>query len=141
MNKKINKFLFAICILFLGIGIASAEIDYNTVCKGMKGDELLRCCDDVEDHKTQVECQNSAFKTCGNAKGLQKKLDCCSGFSNFLDQLSCNSYVKSVCTPSDSVEMNKAAMKVKISYEPVDVKDPNNSKITYYMLDIKIYNF
>ncbi len=141
MNKKFNKFLFAICSLFLCIGIVNAEIDYKTECKGKSGDDLLTCCERVEDHDTQVECQNSAFKTCGNEKGLDSKTKCCDKtFSNFLDQLSCYGYVKSVCTPSDSVEMSKAAMKVKVSYEPVDIKDPNNDKMTYYMLDIKIYN-
>ena len=140
MNKKINNFLIAICSLFLCVGIVNAEIDYKTECKGKSGNDLLACCEKVEDHDNKVACRNTAFKKCGDANGLNNKTSCCSTFTDELDRMACNEYVRGVCTPADSVEMNKAAMKVKISYEPVDVLDPMNPKVTYFMIDIKIYN-
>ena len=140
MNKTINKYLLIIFSLFLCIGIANAETDYKTVCKGKTGDELITCCSGIETREDEVACRESAFKKCGQEKGLSAKTKCCSNFSDFEALMDCNSYVKGLCTSTDSVEVSKAAMKVKIVYEPVDVVNPNNANETYYMMDIKVYN-
>ena len=150
--KKNLIALLILLLLPLTIIFAEGEAD---ICKDKSGNELIECCNTLKGdfneelandmEKTEMRnklraCKEPYYKTCSKERISEDKYSCCNLLNDYDEQRACGEYVNFACTPSDSILMNSVARQVKINYEPIKQVDPNNEYITYYMIDIKIYN-
>lgn len=135
MKKKI---LFLLCTILMGLSTVYAEENYKTVCKNKKENELINCCNNFVESKK--ECKTQYYKTCLKGNTLNDKYECCNKLSDEDEQYLCRNYVTTTCSNKDLSELSKAAMRIRVTYEPVEIKHPDNSSLSFYMLDIKVYN-
>ena len=133
-----KKMLFLLCTIIVGLSTVYAEDNYKTICQNKKGDELINCCNGLENNKK--ECKIQYYKTCLYENTLDDKYACCNKLSDEDEQYLCRNYVTTTCSSKDTSELSKAAMRIKVTYEPVEIKHPDNKSLSFYMLDIKIYN-
>lgn len=151
-----KKYLVALLImLLLPFSLVFAEGEEENICQDKNGNELIECCNTLkgdfnEEFANDMEktamrdklraCKEPYYKTCSKERISEDKYACCNLLDGYEEQRSCGEYVNYACTPSDSILMNSVARQVKINYEPIKQVDPNDEYITYYMVDIKVYN-
>ncbi len=120
--------------------------DIINSCKKKNGDEVVECCAVFPDEDNYNKCLEAGYKVCTAESELTMKNECCQKtFTDTVVVNNCKYYVERYCTPSDSVKINKQAMKIKVGYEPYEEDYPDEDEtirpdLKIYMLDIKVYN-